>query len=159
MDMTLLYQIYQAEYDKLFNEIYRDETGASARKELGPRMSKVAFASSFGLIEQETIAKGQEERPRMLAKMTARRQLDYVAPGKQERMLEIIQNPETVKDIVEAGFADLIEEPITASDLQRGTPKAVRLVDFLDNQYHKFKSEGLDSYQAKQKISQIYFGS
>lgn len=156
--LTVFYQTYLAEYEKLDEKIYRDEQGFTA-KELGSKFGKEQFKTMFKLTVEEQLAQGEKPTPRQVARLMARRQLEYIPPTKQERFLEIFEKPEAVELMREKGYTDLLEKPITKDDLQRGTPLAQRLSDFLDKKYKDYKDEGLTVEQAKSKISQIFFGS
>lgn len=156
--LNLFYQTYLAEYEKLDDRIYRDEQGFTA-KELGTKFGKEQFKTMFKLTVEEQLAQGEQPTPRQVARLMARRQLEYIAPTKQERFLEIFDKPEAIELMRETGYNDLLEQPITKEDLQRGTPIAKRLTDFLDKKYRDYKKEGLTVEEAKAKISQIFFGS
>ena len=157
-DLTYAYQIYTAEYDRIEERLYRDEEGLVG-KEIGTKLGKEGFKSIYELTRHEQFPTGSGLTPRQIIKLVARRQVEYIHPSNQERMLEIFEKPDAVNIMRETGYADLLEQPITKEDLQRGTPQARRLADFLNTKYKDYRSEGLSVEGAKLKVSQIFFGS
>ena len=163
MKPTILdYEAYVAEYDKLVQEI-ENANGGVVPFDIAPKLNKAAFKFAFDIKAGEEEAKGIESlTSKQVAKEVAREGLYFTTEGQATRHLEMFEDPvryEKLPDEIKA-----LKGNITREDLLLGTDIARRLTDFLADEYERFKTEDTGTEKgkgkrAKQKVSQLYFGS
>lgn len=163
MKPTILdYEAYVAEYDKLVQEI-ENANGGVVPFDIAPKLNKAAFKFAFDIKAGEEEAKGIESlTSKQVAKEVAREGLYFTTEGQATRHLEMFEDPTRYAKLPDEIKA--LKGNITREDLLLGTENARRLTDFLAEEYKKFKLEDTGTEKgkgkrAKQKVSQLYFGS
>ena len=142
----LAYEIYKKEREK----IVRRMESRGYIVDVGDQHSRVEFKHLF----KELSAEKEDMSARELAKELAKRQA-YYATDKQAESLSKAFTILAEKGDLPASFGNFIEK----WEFLYGTSRAREAWDLLGDKYHELVESGMLSEDAKNMISQIYFGS